>query len=153
MISGFDYRALRESLGLKRPDIAERAGLSVAVIARIETTGKIKPVEHEAMRKAFPAKQAADGEPAQPRIIDDAPSTLHHRTREWNGLVTGDKCKVSGTTRSRWEFVAYCTSPNGAEYVEVKGGKAGHVLLRAFAPERVTTIPVKKKRRRKTEDE
>jgi hypothetical protein len=153
--SGFDFRALREQRGLKRPEVAAISGLSVGVIARIETTGKVKPAEHAALKKVFPPTQS-DNEPIADAVQITPPAIsadkLHKRVLEWNGMVTGDKCLVSNTYRSRWTFIAHCTSPEGSEYIAVKGGKPGHVLERAFALERVKPMPVKKRRKKKTED-
>lgn len=80
---------------------------------------------------------------------------MHERVDTWTvdgevRLTQGDPCKVAGQGSStHWRFKAFVTSPKGTEYIEVIGGERGCELLRSFHPDKVSPIPVKKKRKRR----
>jgi hypothetical protein len=64
---------------------------------------------------------------------------------EWNGLHSGDPVKVR-EARGVFTFRAFVINEaNGAEWVEVFGGKRQHEKQRYFAPARIQ--PVRKSRR------
>ncbi len=65
------------------------------------------------------------------------------RTEQWNGLRAGDPVVVGGL-RSRgdaWEFRAHIVNHrNGAESVEVVGGRRGERVVRSFDPKRIFAV-------------
>ncbi|HQU25747.1 MAG TPA: hypothetical protein PLS29_01810 [Acidimicrobiales bacterium] len=72
------------------------------------------------------------------------------RTRAWNGLRDGDSVVVNDArVRARaWVFVAHALNEStGEEWVEVRGGRPGEAKGRAFAPERIFPVSVRRGRR------
>ncbi len=62
------------------------------------------------------------------------------RSESWNGLRTGDPVVVRGVAMrgATWEFRAHVVNTkNGAESVEVVGGRPGDRTIRSFGPERI----------------
>jgi hypothetical protein len=75
------------------------------------------------------------------------PSHLRRR-EEWNGLRRGDPVEIAGLDmrRATWRFLGYVRNErNGAESVEVIGGRPGEDRVRSFLPEQV--FPVGGRRR------
>ena len=70
-----------------------------------------------------------------------------HRTESWNGLRPGDPIEIEGVAGRglTWEFRAHVRNErNGAESVEVVGGRPGEHHLRSFLPHQV--FPVRGRR-------
>ena len=70
------------------------------------------------------------------------------RSESWNGLHPGDPVDIDGlaATRGTWRFRAFVRNErNGAESVEVVGGRPGQEHVRSFLPEQV--FPVGGRRR------
>jgi len=70
-----------------------------------------------------------------------------HRSDAWNGLRAGDSVEVEGVAGRGhvWSFRAYVRNDrNGAESVEVVGGRPGEHHVRSFLPEQV--FPVRGRR-------
>ena len=62
------------------------------------------------------------------------------RSDTWNGLRAGDPVVVSGAgpRGAIWEFRAHVRNTrNGAESIEVVGGRPGDRTIRSFGPERI----------------
>ena len=62
------------------------------------------------------------------------------RVESWNGLHAGDPVDIEGlaATRGTWRFRAFVRNErNGAESVEVVGGRPGQEHVRSFLPEQV----------------
>jgi len=62
------------------------------------------------------------------------------RVEEWNGLRRGDAVEIAGlsTRGATWRFLAYVRNErNGAESVEVIGGRSGEDRVRSFLPDQV----------------
>ena len=62
------------------------------------------------------------------------------RSESWNGLRAGDPVVVSGLSirGATWEFRAHVRHRNnGAESVEVIGGRPGDRTIRSFGPDRI----------------
>lgn len=63
------------------------------------------------------------------------------------GLVDGDSCKVAGL-RGSWTFKRVVCDDEGTPlWCVVWGGRVGHEMARAFRPDRVQPIKVKKRKR------
>ena len=70
------------------------------------------------------------------------------RLEEWNGLRRGDPVEIAGLDirQATWRFLGYVRNErNGAESVEVIGGRPGEDRVRSFLPEQV--FPVGGRRR------
>jgi hypothetical protein len=70
-----------------------------------------------------------------------------HRSEAWNGLRPGDPVEIQGVAGRglTWAFRAHVRNErNGAESVEVVGGRAGEHHLRSFLPDQV--FPVRGRR-------
>ena len=62
------------------------------------------------------------------------------RTESWNGLRPGDPVEIEGQglRGAVWTFRAFvCNVENGAESVEVLGGRPGEHRVRSFLPGQV----------------
>jgi hypothetical protein len=62
------------------------------------------------------------------------------RSESWNGLKPGDAVEIEGPALrgARWTFRAYVKNEaNGAESVEVLGGRPGDPRVRSFLPGQV----------------
>jgi hypothetical protein len=57
----------------------------------------------------------------------------------YGSIKHGDDCKISGQQRAKFTFVRYYKSDT-QEYVEVRGGKSGHVRTRCFKPDLLRTM-------------
>jgi len=71
-----------------------------------------------------------------------------HRSDVWNGLRAGDAVEIDGVTGRglTWVFRAHVRNDrNGAESVEVVGGRPGEHHVRSFLPDQV--FPVRSRRR------
>lgn len=63
-----------------------------------------------------------------------------HRSQSWNGLRTGDPVAIEGLSvrGATWIFQAHVhNDKNGAESVEVVGGRPGEHRVRSFHPDQV----------------
>lgn len=60
-------------------------------------------------------------------------------TSFYGSIKHGDDCKVAGEVRAKFKFVRYYKSDT-QEYVEVRGGKSGHVRTRCFKPDLLRTM-------------
>jgi len=70
------------------------------------------------------------------------------RIEEWNGLHRGDAVEIDGPVLrgATWRFLGFVRNVrNGAESVEVIGGRPGEDRVRSFRPEQV--FPVGGRRR------
>jgi hypothetical protein len=70
-----------------------------------------------------------------------------HRSEAWNGLRPGDPVEIEGVAGRglHWAFQAHVRNErNGAESVEVVGGRAGEHHVRSFLPDQV--FPVRRRR-------
>jgi hypothetical protein len=75
----------------------------------------------------------------QARKVQALPGHLS-RLESWNGLHPGDPVDIVGlaSTRATWRFRAFVRNErNGAESVEVIGGRVGEQHVRSFLPEQV----------------
>jgi hypothetical protein len=75
----------------------------------------------------------------RPSPVQALPEHLHRET-SWNGLSTGDSVTIEGVPvrAASWVFQAYVRNErNGAESVEVVGGRPGEHQVRSFLPEQV----------------
>ncbi|MGO9028667.1 MAG: hypothetical protein ACLQOZ_08600 [Acidimicrobiales bacterium] len=69
----------------------------------------------------------------------DAAAHLH-RSTAWHGLRAGDPVVVAGLRErsATWEFLAHVRNErNGAESIEVVGGRPGDRTVRSFDPGRI----------------
>lgn len=90
-------------------------------------------------RKKKPTHAADYVNPSAHWVISEEWST-HGRN-----LVKGTEISIRGE-RGRFLFIRHVVNPsNGAEWVDVIGGKAGTKQFRAFAPARIKTVHWKKK--------
>ncbi len=74
------------------------------------------------------------------------------RADRWNGLRAGDPVVVQGVAirGARWEFRAHVVNlRNGAESIEVVGGRPGDRSIRSFEPERIYAVTAKPGSRRR----
>ena len=70
------------------------------------------------------------------------------RLEEWTGIRRGDRVEIAGLDmrQATWRFLGYVRNEkNGAESVEVIGGRPGEDRVRSFLPEQV--FPVGGRRR------
>jgi hypothetical protein len=70
-----------------------------------------------------------------------------HRSDTWNGLRAGDTVEIDGVAGrgQKWTFRAFVTNDNnGAESVEVVGGRVGERKVRSFLPEQVYPVGARK---------
>jgi hypothetical protein len=73
------------------------------------------------------------------RAVQALPDHLQ-RTETWNGLRPGDSVEIEGPALrgATWTFRAHVhNSQNGAESVEVLGGRPGDHRVRSFLPGQV----------------
>jgi hypothetical protein len=73
------------------------------------------------------------------------------RSECWNGLRAGDPVIVSevGIRNAEWRFRAHVRNRrNGAESVEVVGGRPGERTIRSFGPDRIFTVTKRGRRSR-----
>ncbi len=66
-----------------------------------------------------------------------------HRSEAWNGLRRGDLVEIDGPVLrgAAWRFLAYVRNErNGAESVEVIGGRPGEDRVRSFLPGQVFPV-------------
>ncbi|HXQ91329.1 MAG TPA: hypothetical protein VN768_07175 [Acidimicrobiales bacterium] len=66
-----------------------------------------------------------------------------HRSEQWNGLRRGDLVEIEGLALrgAAWRFLGYVRNDrNGAESVEVIGGRPGEDRVRSFLPEQVFPV-------------
>jgi hypothetical protein len=80
------------------------------------------------------------------RVVQALPEHLQ-RIESWNGLHPGDPVDVVGPapTRATWRFRAFVRNErNGAESVEVIGGRPGEQHMRSFLPEQVFPLGARK---------
>ena len=76
------------------------------------------------------------------RVVRGLPEHLE-RLESWNGLHAGDAVDIEGlaATRGTWRFRAFVRNANnGAESVEVIGGRSGQEHVRSFLPEQVFPV-------------
>jgi len=74
-----------------------------------------------------------------------------HRSDTWNGLRPGDPVEIAGVAGRghTWAFRGYVRNDrNGAESVEVVGGRPGEHHVRSFVPDQV--FPVRTRRSGRT---
>ena len=65
------------------------------------------------------------------------------RSDEWGGLRPGDPVDIAGpaSPRATWRFRAFVRNErNGAESVEVVGGRPGELHVRSFRPDQVFPV-------------
>ncbi len=70
------------------------------------------------------------------------------RSTSWNGVRRGDPVEVAATgiRSATWEFRSHVTNRrNGAEWVEVVGGRPGDRRIRTFPPERIYPASARRK--------
>ena len=80
------------------------------------------------------------------RTVQALPEHLE-RAEAWNGLKPGDPVEIEGPAlrSASWTFRAYVkNSQNGAESVEVLGGRPGEHRVRSFLPGQVFPAGAKK---------
>jgi hypothetical protein len=73
------------------------------------------------------------------RTVQALPAHLH-RAEAWNGLRPGDAVEIEGPALrgATWSFRAFVRNEqNGAESVEVLGGRPGDHRVRSFLPGQV----------------
>ncbi len=79
--------------------------------------------------------------PKRRRRTAPTPGPEHlRRLEEWGGLHRGDPVEIEGPVPKRavWRFLGYVRNErNGAESVEVIGGRPGEDRVRSFLPEQV----------------
>ena len=76
----------------------------------------------------------------RPTAPADDPTPHLHRSTSWQGLRPGDPVEIADTRLrgATWEFRAHVRNErNGAESVEVVGGRPGDRKVRSFDPGRV----------------
>jgi hypothetical protein len=71
------------------------------------------------------------------------------RIESWNGLNPGDPVEIEGAARrASWTFRAFVRNErNGAESVEVVGGRPGEQAVRSFLPAQVFPVGGRRKQR------
>jgi hypothetical protein len=70
------------------------------------------------------------------------------RIEAWSGLHPGDPVDIAGPapTRATWRFRAFVRNErNGAESVEVVGGRPGEQHVRSFRPDQVFSLGGRKR--------
>jgi hypothetical protein len=81
------------------------------------------------------------------RTVQALPDHLQ-RVEAWNGLRAGDPVEIEGPALrgAEWTFRAYVKNEqNGAESVEVLGGRPGEHRVRSFLPGQVFPRGAKKR--------
>lgn len=77
-----------------------------------------------------------------------SPQAHLQRAEHWHGLRRGDPVEIVGVAgRSlRWRFLAHVRNErNGAESVEVVGGRPGEQRIRSFRPEQVFAVGTRRR--------
>jgi hypothetical protein len=80
------------------------------------------------------------------RVVRALPEHLQ-RLESWNGLHVGDPVEIVGlgAARGAWRFRAFVRNErNGAESVEVIGGRSGQEHVRSFLPEQVFPVSARR---------
>lgn len=72
-------------------------------------------------------------------VVTAVPFDNEETTSFYGSIKHGDDCKISGEVRAKFKFVRYYKSDT-QEYVEVRGGKSGHVRTRCFKPDLLRTM-------------
>lgn len=177
-MSATELTERRKALHVTRASLAEKAGISIARLDKIErgtntdealvakVTGLLAELEAsggstngDAKPRAKKRKAAASGateseeEGAQGGRAGESRGEWQ-RTSEWNGIKKGDVVVVEGTCKPKkrkpvWTFVCHTVNPQGVETIEVHGGLPGHEQMRSFEPARVS-LPSTTTRRRRT---
>lgn len=120
--SGEDFRKRRKEVGLGRDEVAEAAGLTPSVVARIEQRSRYSDAEYAAMVQALVMTDAAEptADPVMEEEEDPAEQPAAPSRIIWHGVTYGDPVRMIDDPRVHYEFRDYIP-PEG------KGGE--HVVL------------------------
>lgn len=147
-------RAGREAVGWSRTVISDMTGMSVAVVARVETKGGT-PVEVGKYRDALKialgevvAPNDEEGQTAAVPVVTKSPAVTGFlernnaiRLTDWEGLRRGDVVKLEGE-KGTFRFLFYHEDDH-QRYVEVSGPLVRYrdqtrgSQLRSVRPERI----------------
>lgn len=146
MTTGAELRLRREALGWSRQQLVDKikhdGGLIThSRLAAIELGRTPGPLEIDilermlGLRKTDEEKAVAENHAVE--LPDDWDGEV--KLTEWCGLTDGDLVKVEGELRATFHFNFYYRSAT-QEYVQVTGGRKGHMRIRCFKPDRIRTL-------------